>query len=437
MAKVKFTAGRIAGLKCKEGAEQTFLWCDSVPGLAVRATASGAKSYVFQAKVQGKTMRATIGSVQAWSIDAAQAEARRLQIQIDLGNDPRQVKADKEAAAEAKLNDEKRKDVTVGEAWAAYVAARFHTWGEAHQRDHTMAIKPGGEPRGRGRRIGQGDVTYPGLIHSLLTLRLSDLNAHRVQDWLAAANQRGKTEAAKHFRLLRAFLNWCSEREDYVGLVSANAHAKREVRDLVQKVRAKKLALQREQLPTWFGAVRKISNQTTSAYLQSLLLTGSRREELAQLRWTDCDFEWMSLHIKDKVSDEGRDIPMTPYVRTLLLAQPRRNEFVFSSPMSATGYLADPLTPLQKAMVNTGLPNFSPHDLRRSFATLSEWSEVPAGVVAQIMGHSASAIAEKHYIVRPLDLLRMWHTRIEAWILEQAGIQQPASSESSGLKVVK
>ena len=50
------------------------------------------------------------------------------------------------------------------------------------------------------------------------------------------------------------------------------------------------------------------------------------------------------------------------------------------------------------------------------------------------MGHKPSATAEKHYKVRPLDLLRMWHTKIEAWILEQAGIafipQQP------GLRVV-
>jgi hypothetical protein len=45
------------------------------------------------------------------------------------------------------------------------------------------------------------------------------------------------------------------------------------------------------------------------------------------------------------------------------------------------------------------------------------------GVVAQIMGHKPSATAEKHYRERPLDLLRMWHSRIEAWILEQAGIE--------------
>jgi hypothetical protein len=38
------------------------------------------------------------------------------------------------------------------------------------------------------------------------------------------------------------------------------------------------------------------------------------------------------------------------------------------------------------------------------------------------MGHKPSATAEKHYRVRPIDLLRKWHTTIENWILEQANI---------------
>jgi hypothetical protein len=41
------------------------------------------------------------------------------------------------------------------------------------------------------------------------------------------------------------------------------------------------------------------------------------------------------------------------------------------------------------------------------------------------MGHKPSALAEKHYRKRPIDLLRMWHTKIEAWILEQGGIYLP------------
>ena len=74
------------------------------------------------------------------------------------------------------------------------------------------------------------------------------------------------------------------------------------------------------------------------------------------------------------------------------------------------------------------------HGLRRSFGTLSEWVECPVGVVAQIQGHKPSAIAEKHYRVRPLDLLRLWHQRIEDWILTEAGIEAPKAEDAEGTK---
>ena len=54
-----------------------------------------------------------------------------------------------------------------------------------------------------------------------------------------------------------------------------------------------------------------------------------------------------------------------------------------------------------------------------------------AGIIAQIMGRKLSAIAEKHYRRRPLDLLRVWHEKIEGWILNEAGVtalQEPALS---------
>ena len=69
--------------------------------------------------------------------------------------------------------------------------------------------------------------------------------------------------------------------------------------------------------------------------------------------------------------------------------------------------------------------------------TLAEWVECPVGVVAQIQGHKPSATAEKHYRRRPLDLLRMWHIKIEAWILEQAGIEQPTEEDATVLRAVK
>ena len=76
------------------------------------------------------------------------------------------------------------------------------------------------------------------------------------------------------------------------------------------------------------------------------------------------------------------------------------------------------------------------HGLRRSFSSLTEWLETPAGVVAQIQGRKPSATSEKHYKVRPLELLRVHHEKIEAWILEQAGIVFDAKAAPGELRVV-
>jgi integrase len=265
-------------------------------------------------------------------------------------------------------------------------------------------------------------------------LPLTQIDADHVRAWLAEHSEARPTNAALAFRLLRAFLNWCADRPEYRAYVHTDACAARLARDELPKKSAKDDCLQREQLPLWFEHVRKLANPVHSAYLQVLLLTGARREELAPLQWEDCDFQWKSLTIHDKV--EGmRTIPLTPYVASLLSALPRRNEFVFSSPAAASGRLQEPRIGHNKALTAAGLPALSLHGLRRSFGTLAEWVECPAGVSAQIMGHKPSAIAEKHYRRRPLDLLRQWHVKIEEWILEQAGIT--FQEDAPGLRVVK
>lgn len=76
---------------------------------------------------------------------------------------------------------------------------------------------------------------------------------------------------------------------------------------------------------------------------------------------------------------------------------PRRNSFVFSSLKAASGRITDPNAALSEVIAKAGLPHMSVHGLRRSFGTLSEWVEVPLGIVAQIEGRSASSIVEKHY----------------------------------------
>jgi integrase len=98
----------------------------------------------------------------------------------------------------------------------------------------------------------------------------------------------------------------------------------------------------------------------------------------------------------------------------------------------------NPGVPTNRACAAAGIEGLTIHGLRRSFGTLSEWIECLVGVVAQIQGHKPFALAEKHYRRRPLDLLRLWHTKLEGWILEQAGIPQPAEDAELGkLRAVK
>ncbi len=126
--------------------------------------------------------------------------------------------------------------------------------------------------------------------------------------------------------------------------------------------------------------------------------------------------------IRDKVEGQ-RAIPLTPYLAALLKKLPHKPPYVFSSATSKHGYVVGVSKPHAQAVAKAKLPHVSLHGLRRSFSTLSEWLEMPVGVVAQIQGHRPSAIAEKHYKRRPIDLLRMHHEKLEAWMLQQGNIE--------------
>lgn len=425
-----FTAERVANFCCEQGKQQSIYWDGKTPGLGLRVTAKGAKSYIFEAALNGKTLRQTIGDTRTWAIGKAQAEATRLKGLTDQGIDPRQLVAERAAAAVAKQSQAERQQVTLGQEWQRYIEARRSMWSAWHIRDHELVAQRGGEAKKRGNGL-----TEPGPLATLLDMKLSDLTGPVIGAWLVKEKAERPTRAALAFRLLSVFVNWCESQTELAGLVPAGACKSRQVREAVPSKNTKEGdCLQREQLPTWFAAVRSLSNPVQSAYLQALLLTGARRRELIDLRWQDVDFQWLSMTMRDKVEGE-RVIPLTPYVASLLAALPRRNAWVFSSPSAMQGQLVEPTPAHKRALVAAGLPDMTLHGLRRSFGTLAEWTETPTGVVAQIQGHKPSAIAEKHYRRRPLDLLRSWHIKIETWILEQAGIPLPQAQ--TALRIVK
>ena len=434
--KVNFAAERVASFKCPEGKRDAFLWDKGQPGLGLRAFASGKKTYIFQAWVNGRTQRSVIGPVESFDIKQARAEAKKLDVLASQNISPAKVKREKAAAELAEEKEVKRGSVTFGTVWAEYVEANKGDWGQKHYRDHINFVQAPGLPCDRGRRLTKAGCLYP-----LVSVKLGELSAAVIKRWLDNENKTRPGVAAQSYRLLFSCLSWCSEQPDYAGLIDVAALKSKAVKKTVTKLKPRDDVLLREQLPAFFAELLKISNPVIAAYVQALLLTGARRNELMGLQWADVDFKWQSMTIRDKGTSKGsvdgvRVIPLTPYVASLLNQLPRRNQWVFSSPSGKDGRLVDPRKSFDPAVIAAGIEGLTLHGLRRSFATLSEWVEVPAGVVAQIMGHKPSATAEKHYKQRPLDLLRVWHERIEKWFLEQAGLIAPADANAR-LTVVK
>ncbi|MHB8949371.1 MAG: tyrosine-type recombinase/integrase [Rhodoferax sp.] len=472
----ELTAGLIERLTCPAGKQQAFLRDTKAPGLRVRATPASAKnpggfkSFVFEAKLNRQTIRRTIGDVRAWTIEAARTEANRLRVTLDAGDDPRELERDKlaskaemQAVVAAKLEAAKVAAVTVGDAWTVYLVERKPRWGDLHYKDHVKLARAGGVKARRGTD-GRG-VTIDMPLYPLMALPLRDLTAPVIEAWATKEAQTRPTSARLAWRLLKGFLGWCNEQPAYAGLLSGNPAKTKKSREALGKAGVKQDALLREQLSVWFDAVHKIENPVIAAALQVMLLTGARPGEVLALRWSDLNTKWRGITIHDKVEGE-RVIPLTPYVWHLISTLPKRNECIFSSTRtvnmdeknvfrrmrraeekgveipkgdivqaSASGHITMPRSYHNAACVVAGIDGLSLHGLRRSFKSLTEWLEVPVGVVAQLMGHKPSATAEKHYTVRPLDLLRVHHERIEAWILEQAGVTFDAASEPEKLRV--
>ncbi len=440
----KLTHGLLERAACPPCSRFVLLKDAEARGLRLRVTQAGGKHWQFETRLKGKLITRSLGEWPDVSITAAQQAARTLRNLTAQGTDPREIerqeRAEREAASAAAAAEAaavQARAVTVGEAWAVYIEARSPYWGELHLLDNVGMMAPGGVPKKRGT-----GTTKPGPLAHFAPLCLADVSGELVQAWAAGEAGARPTRARLGLHLFHAFLSWCSERPDYAALLpDKNPARNRRAREALGKPRPKQDALLREQLAAFFAAVRGLRSPAVRVYLLALLLTGARPGELLALRWEDVNTQWKGLTIRDKDASKGgrdgtRQIPLTPYVWHLLAGLPRRNAWVFSSD-TMDQPISRPHLRLADACAVAGIEGLTLHGLRRSFGTLSEWLELPAGVVAQIQGHKPSATAEKHYRVRPLDLLRLHHEKLEAWMLEQAGVQFDAQAEPGRLRAVQ
>lgn len=417
-------------------------------------------SFAFEGRIDGKSFRLVIGRYPDWPLGKARDRAREIQRHLDKHEDPRLIKKQKRAAnqaaraaikaeAEAKRLEEQKATVEVRELWDAYIDAKKSGWGERHLRDYANLAQVGGEKKSRGKGL-----TKPGPLAPVLATPIIQVDEDFLKHWLSTESATRANNARQAFEALRACWRWAAKHKDYRDLIpDATLFENEELLSAKPKRRAasERDVLERAHLSDWFQAVQAINNKELSVYLQVLLLTGARRSELLELKWSDIDQrEPACVWVKDKVEEAGRHIPLGAYSAWLLSSLPKRKylpedakkerdvEWVFSGPDIGNAHIHQdtPGAAHRRALAKVGL-EVSLHGLRRSYATLNEWLETPSGILAQVQGHKASAVQERHYKRRPLELLAQYHSRFEAWVLREAGVDFDAGTVVGGLRVVK
>ncbi len=449
-SRVRLTAGRVESFTCPPEKSQAFLWDTDTPTLALRATPTGRKVYVFEARVAGKTVRIPIGAPADWSLQKARERAQDLKRLTDDGLDPREVereKAEAKAAAEAEKlaaqvaaqAEADARALTVGEIWPQYLELgrpkRKADWKPRYRADLEAMASPGGQPKKRGEGL-----TRPGPLFPLMSLALADVNEDALKVWFDREAVAGPHQAARALMMFRGFLRWCASRPEYRRLTDRDAGRAPAILDSLPSNTSRDGSLETSQVPAWWESVSQMPNPVASAYLRALLLVGARREEMAALKWTDVDWRWRKMTLADKVGDT-RTIPLGPYMAQMLAGLPRakfkdgtENPYVFAA-NSESGHIEDPRSGHGKALEAAGLGNLSFHDLRRSFNIVGEAAGAPEGAIAQISGHRPSGTAEK-YKPRTIEGLRPFLERIEGFICELVGVEVPSASEAPGLRVV-
>jgi integrase len=136
--------------------------------------------------------------------------------------------------------------------------------------------------------------------------------------------------------------------------------------------------------------------ENCSEHIRPIILTaihtGLRRSELFRLEWADVDFNRECIVVTAKSEEHtknylNREIPLTNQLIECLKSLKIKNNWVFSKE-DGSRYSGWMKKSLETAGKNAGIPRFTLHDLRHTFASHLVMEGVDLPTVQKLMGHS-------------------------------------------------
>jgi integrase len=302
-----FTEARVRDSQPPSDARQVRFYDTTLPGLCLRVTKSGIKTFGIYRKVKGKPIDLTIGRWPSLTVETARKLAQAQMAGIAGGVD---VQASKRAI---------REETTLAELFDDYLElhakARKRTWAEDK------------------RRFDSG-------LSSWRARRLSSIAPADVQGWHAKVGRiSGPIAANRAHALLRKMFNFARTR----GWKGDNPA----VGVLRFKERTRDRFMDGEELRQFFAALQAEPDRMARDFFLLALLTGARRSNTLAMRWDDIDLARGLWRIPGEKSKNGEDLVviLAPQVVDLLASRKALADgspWVLPSAGSKTGHFVEP-----------------------------------------------------------------------------------------------
>jgi integrase len=374
---------------------QEFYRDDALKGFAVRITASGVRSFVVEKLIDKKVRRITLGRYGELTVEQARKEAQKLLGRIATGIDPI-----------AEKQEAKVRAVTLLEVFDDFLKAR-------------KGLKPvtiyGYQ---RVVKLAFADWKDKPLL-SITKDKIAKRHAH-------LGKESGEAYANLAMRILRALFNFAAgQYEDSQGrsLILENPVKRLSQTRAWYRVSRRQTFIKPHDLAAWYGAVQKLSNETLRDYLLVLLFTGLRRQEAAELTWSQIDLTAKTLTVSNTKNHQPHTLPLSTYLYELLTTRKQQatSEFVFPG-SGKGGFIVEPRKQMVRVTQESGI-TFTVHDLRRTFITVAESLDISAYAVKRLVNHKMNNDVTAGYIVNDVERLRKPMQTITDYFLLQMGIK--------------
>ncbi|WP_368577384.1 tyrosine-type recombinase/integrase [Acinetobacter pittii] len=138
-----------------------------------------------------------------------------------------------------------------------------------------------------------------------------------------------------------------------------------------------------------------IDNLTIVALVKFLLITGVRKREAMDVKWTDINLDtgvWLLTHNK---SGKARHINLNHEALNIIKAMPQCSEYVFANPKTLLPF-NDMRKTFDKIMDSANISNIRIHDLRHNFASAAVNSGQSLFIVQHLLGHASPQTTQRY-----------------------------------------